>query len=81
MAQPLYDLFILWLILRWNGNGAAWDDRHRLALIVGALSFFLLLGPLTSGNPVMVWSNPFFFLLLLLSYGVVARRTAAAVGA
>ncbi|MBU7047919.1 MAG: hypothetical protein HXS54_15890 [Theionarchaea archaeon] len=31
----------LWLILRWSGNGFAWDDRHRLFLIAGALSFFI----------------------------------------
>jgi hypothetical protein len=31
----------LWLILRWSGNGFAWDDRHRLALIAGELSFFI----------------------------------------
>jgi hypothetical protein len=31
----------LWLILRWSGNGLAWDDRHRLYLIAGALSFFI----------------------------------------
>lgn len=31
----------LWLILHWSGNGFAWDDRHRLALIAGELSFFI----------------------------------------
>jgi hypothetical protein len=43
-----YDLFILWLVVHWNGAGQSWDDRHKLALITGALSFFLILGPLTT---------------------------------
>lgn len=29
------------LVLRWSGNGVSWDDRHRLALIAGELSFFI----------------------------------------
>ncbi len=28
----IYDILILLLILWWNKRGAAWDDRHRLAL-------------------------------------------------
>lgn len=35
------DSVTLWLILRWSGNGFAWDDRHRLSLIAGELSFFI----------------------------------------
>lgn len=35
------DSVTLWLIVRWSGHGYAWDDRHRLALIAGALSFFI----------------------------------------
>ncbi len=72
----LYDLFFLWLILRWNGRGEAWDDRHRLALICGALSFFLILGPLTTNGqyPVMYFSNPVFLLCLWLIYRRVNRR-------
>ncbi len=31
----------LWLVLHWSGNGFCWDDRHRLALIAGELSFFI----------------------------------------
>lgn len=38
------DALILALVLRWSGNGAAWDDRHRLALIAGGLSLFILTG-------------------------------------
>jgi len=37
----IVDGAVLWLVLRWSGNGAAWDDRHRLALIAGELSFFI----------------------------------------
>lgn len=72
----LFDLFILWLVLRWSGHGAAWDDRHRLALIAGALSFFLIFGPLTAGSqyPIMYLSNPVFLLLLWLAARHVDRR-------
>lgn len=35
------DSITLWIILRWSGNGFSWDDRHRLALIAGELSFFI----------------------------------------
>jgi hypothetical protein len=72
----LYDLFILWIILRWNRGGRAWDDRHRLALICGALSLLLILGPLTTNGqyPVMYYSNPVFLLCLWLIYRKVSRR-------
>jgi hypothetical protein len=30
--------------LLWLSNGGTWDDRHRLALVVGLLSFFLAFG-------------------------------------
>jgi len=72
----VYDLLVLMVILWWNKRGAAWDDRHRLALINGALSFFLVLGPLTVGPqyPVLYYSNPVFLLVLGLIYWKVARR-------
>lgn len=72
----LFTLFIGWLILRWSGNGRAWDDRHRLALVSGALSFFLLFGPLmTDGQyPVMYFSNPIFLALLGWVYHRVSHR-------
>jgi drug/metabolite transporter (DMT)-like permease len=58
----VFDLFLLWLIWYWSGRGAAWTDRHRITLINGALTFFLVLGPLTVGSqyPVMYFSNPAF---------------------
>lgn len=37
----ILDGFTLWLILRRSGNGFLWDDRHRLALVAGWLSFFI----------------------------------------
>ena len=45
-------------------------------LINGALSFFLVLGPLTVGTqyPVMYFSNPVFLLVLGLIYWKVAKR-------
>jgi hypothetical protein len=65
----LWYLFLLWLVLRWSGNGTAWDDRHRIALVNGALSLLLALGPLTVGAqyPVMCFSHPVFLLLLWLA--------------
>lgn len=62
----LFDLFILWLVLRWNGNGTNWDDRHRLALINGSLSWFLIMVPLTTNGqyPIMYFSNPVMLVLL-----------------
>jgi len=74
----IFDLFVLWLVLRWSGNGQAWNDRHRLALITGALSFFLIFGPLTVGSqyPIMYLSNPVFLLLLWLTARRVDRRIA-----
>jgi hypothetical protein len=38
----LLDLLTLWILLRWSGNGGAWDDRHRLAWVAGGLGFFIL---------------------------------------
>jgi lipid-A-disaccharide synthase-like uncharacterized protein len=74
--QLVYCLFILWLILRWSGNTHQWDDRHRMALISGALSFFLIFGPLSTNGqyPVMYFSNPVFLLLLWLAYRKVNKR-------
>lgn len=68
----IFDLFLLWLVLHWSGNGSTWDDRHRLALINGALMLFLVLVPLTSGAqyPITYVTNPIFLILLWL----VARR-------
>ncbi len=69
-------LLLLGLILRWSGNGAAWDDRHRIALVNGALGLLLVLGPLTIGAqyPMMYWSHPVFLLLLWIAGGQIRRR-------
>ncbi len=66
LLVALFDTFVLWLILRWSGNAQAWDDRHRLALIDGALSLFLILTPLvTKGQyPAMYFSNPVLLVIL-----------------
>lgn len=71
-----YDAVIFWLVWRWSVRCAAWDDRHRLALIVGALCLFLILGPLTVGSqyPVMFYSHPVFLLGLCFVYSRVSRR-------
>jgi hypothetical protein len=69
-------LLLLGLILRWSGNGASWDDRHRVALINGAMSMLLVLGPLTAGSqyPVMYVSNPIFLALLWWAGRKIRRR-------
>ena len=75
----LFDAFVLWLILRWNGNGASWDDRHRLALLSGALCFFLIFFLITSNGKYPIWyfSNPLFLMLLWLVSRKVNRRVLA----
>jgi hypothetical protein len=75
----LYDLFLLWLVVRWSSAGQSWDDRHKLALIIGSLSFFLILGPLTMNGqyPVMYFSNPIFLLGLWWAYRRVSKRVGA----
>jgi len=76
LSLLIFDLFMLGLLLRMSGNGAAWDDRHRMALIIGALSFFLVLGLLTTDGqyPVLYFSNPVFLFLLWLAYRSVKIR-------
>jgi hypothetical protein len=36
------DAIAVWAILRWSASGTGWDDRHRLALVIGMLSFFVV---------------------------------------
>jgi len=38
----LLDGVSLWLLWKWSGRGQTWDDRHRLALVAGILTFFVL---------------------------------------
>lgn len=75
----LYNLFILWLVVRWSGAGQAWDDRHKLSLITGMLSFFLILGPLTTNGQysIMYFSNPIFLLCLWFMHRKINRRLMA----
>jgi hypothetical protein len=40
----VFNTLSFWLFLRWSGHVMAWDDRHRLALVVGLLAFFILFG-------------------------------------
>ena len=37
------DIISLVLVLRWSGNGYGWTDRHKVALVSGFLTFFILL--------------------------------------
>jgi hypothetical protein len=80
LVLAIFDLFLLWIILWMNGNGAAWDDRHRLALINGALSLFLIFVPLTSGAqmPIIYVTNPIFLIGLWWVYRGVNRRVSQA---
>lgn len=39
----LLDVFVFWIIMRWSGNATAWDDRHKLALVIGLLAFFIVM--------------------------------------
>lgn len=73
-----WHLLLLTLLLRWSGNGASWDDRHRVALVNGAMTMLLVLGPIVAGSqyPVMYVSNPIFLLLLWLMKRRVHRRMA-----
>jgi len=79
LLVALYDLFILWLVLRWSGGLNARDDRHRLALLSDSLSLFLILGPLTTNGkyPIMLYSNPVILFVLWLLYRRVGKRLMA----
>jgi hypothetical protein len=52
--QPLFTMVFLiglvvlvgWVVLRLSGAGASWSGKHQLALVSGALIFFILLAPL-----------------------------------
>ena len=35
-----------WVVLRWSGGARRWDDRHKLALVIGVLAFFIVFGGL-----------------------------------
>ena len=78
LLTALFDLSMLWLILRWRGRADTWDDRHRLALVGGVLGFFLAF-PLLIGapSPIFYLSNPVFLLLLGLAYRRISRTVAA----
>ncbi len=68
----------VWLLARRWSQGWRWRDPHRLALILGGLSFFLLWVPFILGQtyPEMYWSHPLFALALGGLYVWVARREA-----
>ncbi len=37
---------IAFVLLRMSGNGSGWKERHQVALVSGALAFFVLLAPI-----------------------------------
>jgi hypothetical protein len=79
LAIVLFDLLILWLVRRWSGDARDWDDRHRLALVSGILSLFLILTPLSTNGryPVMYFSNPVLLVILWWVAYRVNRRVQA----
>ena len=43
----ILDVLTFWLVMHWSGNGTDWDDRHKLALVIGMLAFFIVFIGLT----------------------------------
>jgi hypothetical protein len=76
LILAIYIAFVLWLLHRLSGGFIAWDDRHRIALVNGALMLLLALVPLTSGAqyPITYITNPIFILLLWLAARCVNKR-------
>lgn len=66
LMLALYTAVLIWLIRRMSGGFAAWDDRHRIALVNGTLMFFLVFVPLVAGAqyPITYITNPIFLILL-----------------
>ena len=40
----IFDIFSVYLIVRFTNNGERWNDTHRLAFVSGLITFFLLFG-------------------------------------
>ena len=59
-----------------SGSFAAWDDRHRIALVNGALMFFLIFILLGMGTqvPIVYVTNPILITLLWLAARRVNKR-------
>ena len=73
------DAAAFWLIMRWSGNGTDWDDRHKLALVIGMLAFFIAFDVLEDANEgfgglsivalVTVWGLRKLWICTRLRYG------------
>ena len=46
LLMPALALAVSFVLLRMSGNTLNWTERHQLALVSGALSFFILLAPI-----------------------------------
>ncbi len=73
------DALVLWLALRWSGNGAAWDDRHKLAFVAGALWLFVPFGFILEAGGVFGMSG--VSVALAVGLETLARRTKRRVAA
>lgn len=79
----IYDLLFLQVILKYSRR-QFWGDTHRIALICGALSFFLVftIPSLAVQHPIVYFTNPLFLLLLwLVVRHVKGRPSQSVVGA
>ena len=46
LIAVVFIILVIWLVMRLSGNGAAWTDKHKLALAAGPLSVFILMTPI-----------------------------------
>ncbi|OGO37081.1 MAG: hypothetical protein A2147_05745 [Chloroflexi bacterium RBG_16_57_8] len=84
----LFAAVAAWLIVRMSGNGNAWTDRHKTALVSGALTFFILLSPIrefggnATDNPagMTIVGLATAVMLIILWWHVSRRENAALAG-
>ena len=67
-----WDALALGLALRWSGNGAAWNDRHKIALVSGGLWPFALLGLVLEASG--VFGMAAVSVALVLALELLARK-------
>ncbi len=45
VAGVIHVAAVTWLVLRMSGNGGAWTELHRLGLVAGPMSLFIIVAP------------------------------------